>query len=285
MSGVVSGISKVFTSVGSAAARVGQAVMGVGRAVFTAGAATGAGPMGAGGFTSVLQNLTGSGVLGNMLTGAITQAGYGALLGGAIGAITGQGFGKGALIGGLGGAVTGGLGGLAGAAGVDTGIVTGSTPTGMASTGSTAPGPSSIPGLPDANFNARVGGPPVNLPVTPPGMAVPAAGGGWGGAAAGGGGGGFWNFLQSPTGGNLIAGLGQGLMEGMAAKERREAAEADRQFLLDKEQRLRDSYNVSPSVLHGPVAEDTGRPKPSEKYARPRYQYDPASGMIVTVPV
>ena len=42
MSGIVSGIGKVFSTVTSGVARVGKAIMGVGATTFTAGAATGA---------------------------------------------------------------------------------------------------------------------------------------------------------------------------------------------------------------------------------------------------
>lgn len=291
MSGVVSGLGKVFQTVGSAAARVSSAVMGVGKTVFTAGAAAGAPSMASGGFTSVLDKLAGTGVLRNVLTGAVKQAGVGALVGGGIGALTGQGFGKGALIGGLGGAVTGGLGGLANAAriappGVDTSMITGSVNPSPAVAG-TVPAGGPAP-LADGAFDSRFGSsatpPPVGAVSGPLSPDVPAASaGGWG--SEGGGGGGFWQFMQSPMGGNLVAGLGQGLAAGMAAKERREAEEADRQFLLDREQRLRDSYSVDPSVLHSPVAPDASRPAPSSKYfGRPRYQFDPAAGMIVTVP-
>ena len=83
MSGIVSGIGKVFSTVTSGVARVGKAIMGVGATTFTAGAATGAAPLASGGLAGIVQKFTGTSTLGNILTGAITQAGYGALIGGA----------------------------------------------------------------------------------------------------------------------------------------------------------------------------------------------------------
>lgn len=273
MSGLAAGIGKVFTSVIGSAVKVGQAVAGVGSTLFTAGAASGAGPMAGGGFTNLIKNFTGGGVLGNVLSGAVTQAGFGALAGGAIGALTGQGFGKGAMLGGLTGAVTGGFGGLAGAAGLGTqlqavdGITTGSTPTGLAVTGSTGPTPSvnpvaSVSGAPQAAMGQA---------------AAPAASGGLMN--------GLGRFLTSETGGGMLAGLGKGLAGYMDQKAKADESQKDRQFLIDKEQRLRDSYNVDEASLPGngyaPPQSTEQRPTPSQKYTRRRYQYDPSAGRIV----
>jgi len=273
MSGIVSGITKAFTAVGNATARVGQAVLGVGATTFTAGAASGAGPLASGGLAGIVQKFTGTGVLGNVLTGAITQAGYGALIGGAVSAATGGSFGKGALTGALGGAVSGGLMGAAGLnpdpltrgfgkspdPGVDTGIVTGSTATGLVPTGSTtAPVP-----LSDAAFNARAGGAAAAAP------------------AAVEGGSGFSRFMNSPMAGGLVSGLGQGLAGWLASKEKKQAEEDDRNFIRERDQRLTDSYNVAPSALHAPMTDNTARPVPAQKYARPRWQYDRESGRMV----
>ena len=276
MSGVVSGIGKVFSAVGNAAARVGQAVMGVGATTFTAGAAAGAAPMAAGGFNGVLQGLTGGGVMGNILTGAIKQAGYGALIGGVIGAVTGQGFGKGALIGGLGGAITGGLSGsgLFSAAGIDptktgsTTAIPSETPTGFAPTGVTDPA--------SARVAAAHGTPTI---YTPEGGAAAAA------APAAQGGGGFGQFLRSEAGGGLIAGLGKGIGDYATAKMAAGEREKDREFLREKDQRLQDSYNVDPDALHGAAPSDTtSRPTPAQKYSRFRYEYSPQAKRIVRVP-
>ena len=52
MSGIVSGIGKVFQTITQTAVKVGSAVAGVGSTLFTAGAAAGAGPMAGGGTVS-----------------------------------------------------------------------------------------------------------------------------------------------------------------------------------------------------------------------------------------
>lgn len=283
MSGIASGIGKVFTSVVSGVRHIGQAVMGVGATAFTAGAANAAAPMATGGFSGVIQNLAGGGVLGNILSGAVRQAGYGALLGGAIGAATGQGFGKGALIGGLGGAVTGGLSGLGGGKGLfaaaglqpgGSGVIPGNTATGMVATGSTASGA----GQP---LQSGYAGAPAQVAATTPTSA----------------GGGLFSFLNSEAGGGLLAGLGQGLMGYQQAQAAADESQADRQFLLDKEQRLRDSYNIDPNLLPGntptyqpqalpgaTTASSTASAQQPTTGAKFRYEYDPSVKKIVRVP-
>lgn len=285
MSSIMSGLGKVFETVSKTAVKIGSAVAGVGSTLFTAGAATGAGPMATGGFTNLLKNFTGGGVLGNVLSGAITQAGFGALAGGAIGALTGTGFGKGALIGGLGGAVTGGLGGLAGAAGIGAqpsvdGITTGSTPTGLAPTGSTGPVQSVNPAPAVSGQPQGAMGAPAASGASAAAAAAPAASGGMMG--------GLGRFLTSETGGGLIAGLGKGLGAYMDQKAKADEAQKDRDFLRDKEQRLQDSYNIDPTALPGNVGgsyAQTGstqqRPTPTQRYARRRYVYDPNERRVV----
>jgi len=249
MSGIISGISKIFAPVASGVAKVGKAILGVGASLFTGGAASG------GAIGGVIKSVTGTGVLGNILTGAIKQAGIGALIGGAIGAATGQGFGKGALYGALGGAVTGGLSGsgLFSAAG----LAPADTATGMAATGSSA------------------------------GSGVLAAGASAGAAAAPATGGGFGQFLNSETGGSLVAGLGEGLMSYASGKMDQKAREDDRQFLRDKETRLTRSYDVAPEALPGggtmAALPSTQRPTPAQKYDRRRYLYNPESKQIESV--
>ena len=85
---------------------------------FTFGAALGlSGTLGGGWGAAVSGAMAKVGLTGtfaNIVGGAIAQAGYGALAGGAIGAITGKGFVKGAQGGALMGAITGGALGAAG---------------------------------------------------------------------------------------------------------------------------------------------------------------------------
>jgi hypothetical protein len=266
MSGIVAGIAKAFTAVGSAAARVGSAVAGVGASVFTSGAATGAGSMASGLFGQALQK-SGGGVLGNMLSGAFSQAIPGALMGGVAGMASGQGFMKGAVAGGLGGAVMGasgkgfgdvlgsfggdGVDTLAGGAGVDnmtTGSVGGNASRGLLNTGSVAGGI-------DADVNGA-------LAATQPTAAGQIA---QSSVTEGPKGGGLMGFLQSETGAGVLSGLGQGMMEKAKIDALAAENQKNRDATLANQQRITNSYNVGSAPLN-----------------RGRFVYDPAIGRVVT---
>ena len=264
MSGVVSGITKVFSAVGSATARVGQAVSGVGASVFTAGAASGAGSMASGGLTGVVQSVAGKGVLGSVLSGALKTALPGMVIGGVVGAVTGQGFMKGALMGGLGGAVMGGVnayGSMSPNAGVD-----------AMTTGSIAP--SASRGL---NQNVMAGHPSggeaLRMPVVDAatgqtvasgtsGSAIPAQTAA--GQLANPGNGGLLGFLQSENAAGIMSGLGQGMIE--KAKVDAIAAEnqKNRDYKNADQKRITDSYDIAPGSLN-----------------RGRFSYDPSQGRVV----
>ncbi|KQT54623.1 hypothetical protein ASG43_03285 [Aureimonas sp. Leaf454] len=306
MSGIVSGITKVFQSVGSAVARVGQAVSAVGAATFTAGAATGAKSLASGGLSQVASSM-GNSVLGNVLTGAVKQAAMGAIIGGGISALTGNGFGKGALMGGLGGAVTGGLTGLASGTGLmpaaattapaaDAGLQAAQTATGVAPTGITSSAPNSArfgENVPAANGRGGLASAlnDQTASLTRGAAAAPAVAAAAAPAAAAGGGGGLMSFLGTETGGNVLAGLGEGAMAYYKSKEddkklKMQAEEYDksRATELEKEMRLRASYNMSDAVYEKPMPQDTTvRPTPAQAYGRTRFEYDPAQGRIVSV--
>lgn len=301
MSGIVSGITKTFQSVGSAVARVGSAVSAVGAATFTAGAATGAKSLASGGLSGVASSMGGS-VLGNVLTGAIKQAAVGAIIGGGISALTGNGFGKGALVGGLGGAVTGGLTGYASSgngllpagtngAATDTGLAAADTATGVSPTGVTQSAPiSSRFGENVSAANGRTG---LLSGLNDQTAALTAGAGGAAAApAAAAGGGGLLGFLGTETGGNVISGLGQGALayyQNQSAEKARkmQAEEYDkgRAAELEKEMRIRNSYNMSPAAYESAAPVDTTvRPTPAQAYGRTRYSYDPEAGRVISVP-
>jgi hypothetical protein len=267
MSGIVSGVSKVFSTVGQAAARVGSAVTGVGASVFSAGAATGAGAMASGGLNGVVQSVAGKGVLSNVLSGAIKTALPGMVIGGAVGAMTGTGFMKGALMGGLGGAAMGGFNAYSAGMqpGVD-GMTTGST----GGLGSAAGG-----SRPSQTGDNRAASSPTFGPGVDPttGQAVTTASTGAtvpgttraGDLAQEGQKGGLGAFLNSDTFNSVIGGVGQGMIE--KAKVDAIAAEnqKNRDFQKANQQRITDSYDVSSSSLN-----------------RGRFVYDPAQGRIVS---
>lgn len=283
MSGLVSGIGKVFSTVGNAVTRVASSVIGVGAAATTAAVATGAGSMASGGLNGVVSGLTGGGVLGNVITGAIKTAGYGALIGGVVGMVTGQGFGKGALMGAAGGALTGGLmAGMGGMRTTPTGLVTADTPTGMSPTGSTINTSAGVP-----NPSIPTGG---SYVASAPGAAA-AASAATAAATPTTAGNGFLNFLNSEAGGGLLAGLGKGAADYMAARQQaqvqreniaaqKEMQQTELNYLRNKDQRLQDSYEVADSAFAAPPAggNSGGAPGGSTKM---RYEYDPAQGKIV----
>jgi len=265
MSGIVSGVTKVFTAVGSAVARVGSAVGAVGASVFTAGAASGAGSMGSGAFSSMLQSVTGDGVLGNVLSGALKTAIPGALIGGAVGAMTGTGFMKGAMMGGLGGAAMGGINayGAGQSPGVDT-MTTGSvsqssnagrlSPEGGGISGGNGLIQSSVPQVNPATGQA------VTNAATSSTVPEQTAAGALVKKEAGG----FGAFLNSETGAGLIGGLGKGF----TAKAQADALAAENQKNRDAtaaEQASRTaSYDMAPGT-----------------FSRGRLSYDPAAGRVV----
>lgn len=279
MSGIVSGITKVFSAVGSSVAKVGKAVVGVGASLFSSGAASGAGSMASGGLSGVVQSVTGSGVLGNILTGAITTAGYGALIGGAVGALTGQGFGKGALMGGLGGAALGGLSGAMGG-----GLLSSATPTGLAPTGSTAATTLPSPSSPAGGAMAASGGLGLSgsaamssAPSAIPSASAPAA------AAATGGTGnsGLMGFLNSNVGGMALAGIGEGMMQRELLQVREDERLQDREWQMEDQQRRTDSHNAVPRPVgqgaSGGMVAATG----PQSF---RYEYSSQSKRIERVP-
>ena len=98
------------------------------------------------------------------------------------------------------------------------------------------------------------------------------------------------DFVGTEAGASMVAGLGKGLGSFAEAKMEQQEKQKDRQFLLDKEQRLRDSFEVPTSALPdgastGVVNDPTKRPTPAQSYARTEYVYDANLGRMVKVPV
>jgi hypothetical protein len=223
MSGIVSGLGKIFTSVASRlSTALGSAVTGVGATVATAGAATGGGLF-SGGISSIVGGLgTGTGVLGNILNGVVNVA-------------------------------TKGLGGL-----VETGMSAGR---GLMSAFS--------PAVDAAASTAGIGGMAQGAAEAAPGFFDKAG-----------------DFLTSEAGAGLIGGLGKGWAEYEKAQMEQEESQKDRDYLLAKEMRIRDSYNVPGSALPDGastgVVNDANRPTPATQYGRDfDMVYDPELGRIV----
>lgn len=264
MSGIVSGITKVFSTVGQAAARVGSAVAGVGASVFTAGAASGAGSIASGGLSGILQSVAGKGVLSNVLTGAIKTALPGMVIGGIGGMVSGQGFMKGAMMGGLGGAVMGGVNAYSqGMPGVDQ-MTTGSTSSGGLGTaaGGSRPSQTGDNRAASSSFGPGID-PTTGQAVTTGGSSVP------GPTAAGdlaqqGQNKGLGSWLNSETAAGVMSGIGGGMIE--KAKIDAIAAEnqKNRDTVLANQKRITDSYAVSSGSLN-----------------RGRFAYSPEAGRVV----
>lgn len=291
MSGIVKSVAKVFKKVTKSLGKILPAVLAVGATVFTAGAALGLPGM-AGGWGGAVSSIFGTGsTLSNVLSGAVTQAGYGAAIGG-VGSMLGGGkFSQGAGMGAVAGAIGGGL---MGGMGYGTDILGKSSAVGNAPGGATSRF--------DAAGQAVQQGGAGNM--TPGGVADYAASKGFGSSAAipastiaapvaapvaSGAGNGLLGWAQNNQTlvGNTLSGLGSGLMQGMAAKEATAAAEKE-------QRRITGSYNVDPSALAGLGASNQTNPQlptPTEKYAqvtvpqsgKGRYVYDKDAGTVVWV--
>ncbi len=223
MSGVVKSFKKVFK-------KIIAPVLAVGAIVFTAGAALGL-PAFAGGFGGAVAKGLGAigiksgGVLSKVLTGAVTKGGIGAAIGGTTSALTGGSFSDGAAKGALAGAVVGGLTGLAGSA-VDP-LTTASKTVNPASIASTQPATAaSGSGLLTSSGAQTVAN---GIQPAATAAATPAATGLGGGLFPNGfANSGLGKFVTSQAGGQVISGLGQGLMGGIAAKDEADSIAAER---------------------------------------------------------
>jgi len=108
--GLFKSIGRVFKRVGKTVAKIAPYALAAAAVVYTGGAALGVGGMtgGWGAAAAKLGALAGKGVLANTITGALTQAGYGAAVGGLIGGK--KGLKQGAAIGAISGAAMGAAG-------------------------------------------------------------------------------------------------------------------------------------------------------------------------------
>lgn len=272
MSGVAKAVGKVFSGIANVVKKVALPLLGVAAIVMTGGAALGL-PALAGGFGgAVTSGLAAMGAPANgVLASVLTQAGTGAAIGGVSSLATGGDFAKGAAMGAAGGALTGGVTGLLGA--------TGSAAAAPAVTMSSR----SLPGLGAATAPAVQTGaviPSTSLAANPGAVVAPAAAaptGGLGGVMKG-----LGKFLTSEGGssivGQTIAGGAQGLLQGMAVKDK--AATKS-----EEQERITQSYSIAPSAF-GPnyAAANTGNPTVEQKYGRrptSRYRYDRTRREIV----
>lgn len=275
--GLFSGLKKVFKKVTKVLVKVAPIALLAGAAIFTGGAALGLAPFAGGwgaaaaGFAS---NLGLTGALGSVVTGAVTQAGYGALAGGLISGVTGGDPLKGAQMGALTGAVTGGVTGglgfatdpLGGAAAqAAPGATPATSPTGFASfTAPNGVGPVTGPAAADLTLSTGAAVGPTTSTVAPA-ASTPS---------------GFGSFVDKEVVGRTLAGLGQGYLEGQTAKDER-----DLQIQLRDDRQA--SYDVDPSVYQAAPGAGAPRPTPREAYGSrratnltARYAFNPTTGKI-----
>jgi len=320
MSGLVKGVKKVFSKVLKVVKKVAPVILAAAAIYFTAGAALGisgaAGGWGAAA-SSLSSNLGLTGTLGKIVTGAVTQAGYGAAIGGVTSFVTGGDVMKGMQTGAAAGAVTGGITGGIGfetdplkgafgdapvnpleASGGDPFNTISGQPFDMDTGGVMAGGSGAEASAVDRVLGNLSGG--GGMPAR---GSMPAAGGAGGGAASGGGNGFFaeggWLERNQGLAGQGILGVGQGLLKGMSANDSNEA-------LLQRHRDIADSYRTGGNglLLTGPDAR-TGTAPPMHAggiertspvlqagpgvtaggTGRWRYQYDPRRGQIVPVRV
>jgi hypothetical protein len=287
MSGVVKSIGKIFKKVLKVVKKILPIVLAVAAVVFTAGSALGV-AFAAGGWGSAAASVGTSLGLGpaatSIVSGAITQAGYGAAVGGILGGK--KGMEMGALTGAVSGGVMGGLGmatdplGGAAAKGTSSNAAldawTGTGPGGATGAGAPLTGPAT----------AQVGGgvsgagpatTPVGGGISGTGaVGAPSDGGGLLGKVMGQGG---WIERNQGLVGNMVSGLGQGLMG---------SGEADAMAKARAEEwnRIAGSYSVGPEAHIGDwEGDETKRPTPNQVYRRTnrfsgRYEYNPREGRI-----
>lgn len=285
MSGVVKSVGKVFKKVAKTVVKVAPMAIAVGAIALTGGAALGLAPaMAAGGWggmaATIGAKLGGTGMLGSVMTGAITQAGYGALAGGAMSLVQGEnimeGASEGAMLGAASGGISGGfkaatagakLGGAGNAATQGAGSITHSS-------GAVTHGlKQSQPGFKEIPFNASAGG------------------GAGAGAGAGGGSGGGGLFAKGgwlERNQELVGGAAKGLGQGMLADAEQDAA---RKLQREKYNRIAQNYEgTDPGRDFGNLAGARSGQSPSERfderiYGEFEYQYNPKSGRIERVPM
>jgi hypothetical protein len=275
MSGVVKGVKKVFKKVVKVIKKVAPIVLAAAAVYFTAGAALGVSGA-AGGWGAAVTKLTSSiglnGTLGKIVTGAVTQAGYGAAIGGVTSAVTGgdimDGMKRGALIGAVTGGVTGGLGfetdPLKGAfddkitGGVGQEALTGSAGTDTLNTGVSG-SPAGFEASADNGFLDNM-------------------------FAKGG-----WVERNQDLAGGVIKGVGEGLVRGLTAQDQSEA-------YAERWRQMGDNYR-SPSVRglasggsgYEPAYDASRNPTVAQKFDRAafpyRYAFNASTGRVERVPI
>ncbi|MCH8134804.1 MAG: hypothetical protein IIB77_02360 [Proteobacteria bacterium] len=288
MSKVVKGVKKVFKKIVKAVVKIAPILLAVAAIYFTAGAVLSlpGASIGIGGAVNTITAGLGEGILGGVVRGALTAAAKSAAIGGIVSKATGGSFKEGAKAGAVTGLIVGGVSG--GFSAARTGSLTKS-------------GVKTFP-LPDQLSTA----PMQALDAT--GKAVQTQ------ASAGLFQKGGWLERNQDLAGNVIAGVGSGLLAGSAA-------DADRDYLREKFRLTGENYaGTDPGRNYRDLARGTARqpstlPRPTPALPPPpgsavqpgsvprggldrgterydprdfgsfEYQYSPKEGRIIKVPV
>lgn len=250
------GIKKVFKKVVKVLKKVVPIILAAAAIYFTAGAvlALPGASIGLGGAVSSITAGLGNGVVAGVVRGALVSAAHGAAIGGLTSAATGGSFSQGARAGAVTGFVVGGVSGGVNAA--RAAIPPGGTP----------------PILPSATPPAELGVDAINNMIPTGSVATGSSAGGL--FRSGG-----WLQRNQDLVGNVISGVGSGLLAGSEEDYLRERFRltAANYAGTDPGRNYRD---VAPVTSGQP----TNRFDPSA-YGSFEYQYDPAQGRIIKVPV
>lgn len=297
MSGVVRGVKKVFKKVAKVVKRVAPIVLAAAAIYFTAGAAMGAAGA-AGGWGAAASSLGttigGTGTLGSVLGGAITQAGYGAAIGGVMSKAQGGSFSDGARAGAAVGAVTGGVGGYMNAGQAAQGATVQTQGVEASLTGENAvlapeyakaqKGLMSQPNFANTGSgNAVQSAIQGNAAMTTPAPAVTQGGGLMNSAGNALSKVGDWVTKNQTLVGSMVQGVGQGM--GAEAE-----ADALRRAERERYNRIADSYagaSINPGINYRSPdrAMSPAERFSPEYYSSYEFRYDPKQGRIVRAPV
>ena len=291
MSGVVKTVKKVFKKVANVVKKVAPIALGVGALVVTGGAALGL-PALAGGFGGAVSSALGAigvpatGALSSVLTGAVTQAGYGAAIGGVTSMVSGGDFADGAKMGAAAGALTGGLTGALGSAtraatGAAQGvtgqptIATRNLPT-LANGGGPLARPENLVAAVDSAPVTYTSAPQVAQAATqtaPAYTSTPAYTSAPTEAVTSG----LGKFLNNDVVVQTLAGAAKGAISGIGGREEDDSTAQQIAYQREEQQRITDSYNIDPAALDRVSSVDTPRPRTRRSTAR----YDRDQGRIV----
>ena len=297
MSSVAKTVKKTFKRVTRVARNVAPLALAAGAVLVTAGAAAGVAGA-AGGWGAMAGRLTttlglADTTLGGVLTGAVTQAGYGAAIGAGMAAITGQDIGQGALAGAGVGAVSGGamgglgfatdpLGGNSGGGGGQS--VTGATDAAIAP-GSAAGGVTGMPA--DPTWSGGAGVMPTGSPAGPAAAGPQIAASSTPAAQSGGFfGPGGWLERNQDLAGHVVSGAGKGILAGMTAGD-------DADALQERQRQIADNYRGGGVGLltqqQTRPYDASGNPRPADLYGSrtstppspgTRFAYNPQTNRI-----